>query len=74
MCGFLLLRVEHKDKGEETVSSLTWTVSDLGSLQVEGLGVVTEQHHILLQVSHTPVFMVPHSILLIEKHLRGGTV
>lgn len=41
---------------------------DLGPLQVEGLGVVTEQHHILLQVSHTPVFMAPHTILLTEKH------
>lgn len=46
---------------------------DLGPLQVEGLGVVTEQHYILLQVSHTPVFMAPHTILLTEKHLWAKT-
>lgn len=39
-------------------------VSDLGSLQVEGLGIVTKQHHILLQVAHTPVFMVSHTFLM----------
>lgn len=43
-------------------------VSDLGSLQVEGLCVLTEQHHVLLQVPHVPVFMVSHTFLLKDKN------
>lgn len=35
----------------------------LGSLKVEGLGVVTEEHNVLFQVSQTPVFVVSDSIL-----------
>lgn len=42
-------------------------ISDLRSLQVEGLGVVTQQHHVLLQVCHSPVLMVSHSLLLTEE-------
>lgn len=38
-------------------------ISYLGSLKVEGLGVVTEEHDILFQVSQTPVFVVSDSIL-----------
>lgn len=45
----------------------------LGSLQVVGLGVVTKQHHILLQVANTPVFMVPHTVLREEKQQCGTT-
>lgn len=56
-------QIKNRSKLEKT-SVLHWGVSDLGSLQVEGLGVVTKQHHILLQVSHTPVFMVSHTILM----------
>lgn len=43
-------------------------VSDLRSLQVEGLCVLTEQHHVLLQVPHVPVFMVPHTFLSKDKN------
>lgn len=40
--------------------------SYLGSLKVEGLGIVTEEHDVLFQVSQTPVFVVSHSILQIK--------
>ena len=39
---------------------------DLGALQVEGLGVMTQQHHVLLQVAHTAVLVVPHTVLLVQ--------
>lgn len=40
--------------------------SYLGSLEVKGLGVVTEEHDVLFQVSETPVFVVSDSILQIK--------
>ena len=40
---------------------------DLGALQVEGLGVLTQQHHVLLQVPDTPILVVPHAVLLAQK-------
>lgn len=59
MCGCLSQNIHHYN----TLNS------DLGSLEVEGLGVVTEEHDILFQVSQTPVFVVSHSILWTQKHL-----
>lgn len=37
--------------------------SYLGSLEVEGLGIVTEEHDVLFQVSQTPVFVVSDAVL-----------
>lgn len=49
--------------GQRQVKSDRERGSDLRPLQVEGLGVVTEQHHVLLQVAHAAVLMIPHSLL-----------
>lgn len=40
------------------------TQSDLRSLQVECLSIVTQQHDIFLQIPKTPIFMVANSFLL----------
>lgn len=49
---------------------------DLGAFQVEGLGVVAQQHHVLLQVAHAAVLVVAHTVLSTEKQtsVRGGWV
>lgn len=65
---FFLIKVWLLSIRVDTEKWLSQKVSYLGSFQVEGLGVVTQQHHIFLQVSHIPVFMVPHTFLLTENH------
>lgn len=43
-----------------------------GPLQIEGLGVLAQQHHVLLQVVKAPVLVVPDPLLGAGKGVRGG--
>lgn len=49
-------------------------MSHLGSLQVECLSIVTEEHDVFLQVTQAPVLMITNSFLMeiLDKTESGG--
>lgn len=52
-------------------------MSHLGSLQVECLSIVTEEHDVFLQVTQAPVLMITNSFLMeildkTESGVEGG--